>query len=98
MSLLLLAQMLVLVINGGFVHASPPPICMSSPLYNVQPGSPISAQLDSKGKRCEATVKFTNADFLPLHIDFPPLMCMGFQAAEFMLPREVPNGNAFILW
>ncbi|KAF8847341.1 hypothetical protein BDZ45DRAFT_754998 [Acephala macrosclerotiorum] len=82
----------------GLVAANAPPICMESPLYTLSPGSIVSARLDANGMRCEATVLFSNVSFLPLHVDFQGVSCLGFQLANFTLPAQVPNGEAFILW
>ena len=50
-------------------------------------------------RRCEATLKFSNLDFLELHFGFEFLTCLGdLQAAEFTIPSEVPNGDAYPLW
>ncbi len=51
-----------------------------------------------QGRLCEATLTFSNPDFRPVHFDFHPLKCLGFQEAVITVPQEVPNGDAFILW
>jgi hypothetical protein len=44
-------------------------------------------------------LKFSNLDFPDLHFSFEFLTCLGdLQAAEFTIPLEVPNGDAYLLW
>ncbi|KAG4425798.1 hypothetical protein IFR04_001005 [Cadophora malorum] len=75
-----------------------PVTCMSAPVTPLFPGLAVNARLDSQGKRCEATLAFSNPDFFPVRFDFKAIECPGYEEAEFRVPQEVPNGDAFILW
>ena len=50
------------------------------------------------GKPCRATLKFSDANFLPVSFTFERVRCLGSQVAEFRVPLEAPNGDAFIFW
>jgi hypothetical protein len=76
-----------------------PVVCMTSPFAFIAAGSTMSATFDNPlGKRCDATLTFQNSDFRPIHFGFESLNCIGFQHAEIIIPLEVPNGDAYILW
>jgi hypothetical protein len=84
-----------------FVAALPddfPAICMVDPALPLKPGDVVRSHLLPQRRRCEASVVFTNPDFLPLRYGFRSLPCLGFLSAEFIIPREVPNGDANIIW
>ena len=51
-----------------------------------------------KASRCDARMRFADPDFLDVHFGFSFVDCTGSQVAEFIVPREAPNGDAIILW
>ncbi|TVY25300.1 hypothetical protein LHYA1_G008585 [Lachnellula hyalina] len=94
-----LISTLFLLVTGLVEATISPMVCISAPAVTLQPGSIVSASLQpSPGKRCEAVLTFADSDFFPLRVDFKPISCLGSQEAQFVVPLEVPNGEAFILW
>ncbi|KAH6658612.1 hypothetical protein BKA67DRAFT_217828 [Truncatella angustata] len=75
-------------------------LCISEPLMALDAGfSKVSASInDDQSHRCEASLEFSNSDFLSLSYSFQPLNCSASQVMTFMLPPEVPNGEAFVTW
>lgn len=47
---------------------------------------------------CQATVAFSDLDFLPIVYKFKTIPCSGVEVASFPVPKAVPNGDAFITW
>ncbi|KAI0836094.1 hypothetical protein F5Y06DRAFT_109216 [Hypoxylon sp. FL0890] len=79
---------------GGF-----PTLCTWDPPLTIDTGNFLSARIDNPfGRRCQATLGFTDTDFFPITFDFEPRNCTGFQLAQFTIPQSSPNGDAYVLW
>ncbi|RYP01924.1 hypothetical protein DL764_006019 [Monosporascus ibericus] len=77
-----------------------PGMCISGPSFALEAGVSVLAAVINGDftQRCAATVGFADPDFLPVSYSFEPLPCSGRQVANFVLPKEVPNGEAYITW
>jgi hypothetical protein len=51
-----------------------------------------------QGRPCEATLVFSDQNFLPVVFDIQPVLCMGYQQAEIAIPLQAPNGEVSVLW
>lgn len=56
-----------------------------------------------QGRPCEATLIFSDQDFLPVSFGLQPMKsqpmeCSGFQQAEISVPPEAPNGDVTVIW
>ncbi|KAI0388208.1 hypothetical protein F5Y17DRAFT_269655 [Xylariaceae sp. FL0594] len=77
-----------------------PELCITAPLSTLHAGtSVLSAVIDSDVvQQCIATVEFTTLDFLPISYSFNNSSCPGSYAMSFVLPKDVPNGQAKVTW
>ncbi|KAH8797850.1 hypothetical protein F5884DRAFT_149161 [Xylogone sp. PMI_703] len=79
--------------------SSVPLVCLSSPVVPLEAGSAVVATIDNpQGHRCDAHLRFTDPDFLSVHFGFDFLKCAGSQTAQFNVPLDAPNGDAYIIW
>ncbi|RYO97359.1 hypothetical protein DL765_011203 [Monosporascus sp. GIB2] len=80
--------------------AYPQGMCISGPAFALEAGVSVLAAVINGDftQRCAATVGFADPDFLPVSYSFESLPCSGRQVANFVLPKEVPNGEAYITW
>ncbi|KAH7033047.1 uncharacterized protein B0I36DRAFT_348166 [Microdochium trichocladiopsis] len=82
---------LFLVHTLAFGHG--PTICVWSPAVTVQAGGMITTS------RCEATLEFADADFLPVRYRFGTSDCPGeLQELELVIAPESPPGDALLTW
>jgi hypothetical protein len=51
-----------------------------------------------QGWPCEATLVFSDQNFLPVTFDIQPVLCLGYQQAEISIPLQAPNGLVTVLW
>ncbi|KAF2963310.1 hypothetical protein GQX73_g10271 [Xylaria multiplex] len=73
-----------------------PTICTH---LSLDAGTVLSTRiLNPWAKPCQAELSFTNADTLPITFNFSPVGCVGFQIADFTIPKASPNGDAFVSW
>ncbi|KAI9760838.1 MAG: hypothetical protein M1840_002200 [Geoglossum simile] len=89
----------MLAIDDVIALRHTPTICQLNPAVTVEAGSAVAATIDNlQTGQCEATIDFSHPNFLPVKFGFKALECIGPQKAEFTIPVEAPNGDAFILW
>ncbi|KAI0163878.1 hypothetical protein GGR57DRAFT_268622 [Xylariaceae sp. FL1272] len=77
-----------------------PALCLSGPVLSLHAGvSVVSVVVESeKIQQCIATTEFASIDFLPVTYSFTNFSCPGSHVASFVLPEDVPNGEAIITW
>ncbi|KAI1249790.1 hypothetical protein MGN70_009404 [Eutypa lata] len=76
----------------------PSRVCISSPPVALDAGvSVVSAVITGDlSRRCMATMEFADPDFFPISYSFDTVPCSGQQVTSFVVPREAPNGEAYV--
>ncbi|KAL2273119.1 hypothetical protein FJTKL_04929 [Diaporthe vaccinii] len=89
----------LLVLNAHAFHAFSS-LCLSTPPLPLVAGvSNISAIYDvSYWQQCRAFLSFAAEDFPTVTFTFGPKYCMGREVATFLVPADVPNGDAHLIW
>ncbi|KAL6913371.1 hypothetical protein FSST1_011131 [Fusarium sambucinum] len=72
--------------------------CTEEPALVLDAGSELSMKIrNAFGARCSAELVFAN-ELPSMTWYFEPAECVGSQLAQFSIPFDVPNGNAYITW